>query len=71
MSSIQLLNYESGSHLQSISIIIATLSAIALIGLVEIPMLDTIMANPFPEQNCISNGGNGGIAGKGEVEGKC
>jgi hypothetical protein len=57
-------------RLLSTNIIIASLLAVVLIGLTEVPTLDTIRAATFPEQNCISNGGNGGSAGNGGGAGK-
>jgi hypothetical protein len=51
--------------LLSTTIIIASASVIILIGLIEIPAPHAIRAASFPEQNCISNGGNGGDAGNG------
>jgi hypothetical protein len=52
-------------RLFSTNIIIASLLSIALICLIEVPSVYTTSAATFPEQNCISNGGNGGSAGNG------
>jgi hypothetical protein len=47
---------------------IVMLSVITLC-LIQIPLSDSGKAAAFPEQNCISNGGNGGSAGNGGIAG--
>ena len=47
---------------------IVVLSIITLC-LIQIPLLGSGKAASFPEQNCISNGGNGGNAGNGGIPG--
>jgi hypothetical protein len=47
------------------SVVLSTI----ILCLIQIPLLGLGEAATFPEQNCISNGGNGGSAGNGGIAG--